>query len=94
MLCNTTVEMGWVSGTTQAVTGAFIERATAAFRNAMTPAADRAGTSSEALDQLARYMTSVWLGVLVLLRSAAPAETVESVADGAVLHLATTFGDF
>lgn len=91
MLANTTVEMGWVAGNTQAVTAAFVTRATAAFRHAMAPAADRAGMSSDDLDQQANYMTSVWLGVLVLLRSDASAGAVDSVAGGAAAHLAGTF---
>lgn len=89
MLANATVEFGSRDGPSRDVSQRFIGRAQEAFLNALTQARD-AGALARDVDVAgeAAFLTSSWLGMLVLSRGKAPAKTFDGVAARVAAHLA------
>lgn len=87
-LVNMTVEMGSADPISKRWSRAFIKRATDGFANAL-----RNGKASGALPaqvdvaRQADFLTSTWLGMLVLLRGGAAPKVLEATADVAETHL-------
>jgi AcrR family transcriptional regulator len=84
LLCNTAVEFGAVDPTGSGAVQRYFDRLSGAFRNALDNARKR-GHLPDSVDtrKEADLLTSVVLGLFVLIRAKAPSETIENAASAA-----------
>lgn len=88
LLCNTAVALAPLDEESREVSSRFIKRATTAFRHALKNARDSGVLAPQVdLAEEAQFLTTTWLGILVLLRAKAPAKTLTSSARAAKAHL-------
>ena len=80
MLTNASVELGAYDPPSQEISDDYISRVSAAFENALQ-GGKAAGMIRSDVDvgQEARFLTSTWLGMLVLARAKAPAPMLDAV---------------
>jgi TetR/AcrR family transcriptional repressor of nem operon len=88
LLCNSGTEQAPTPAHSQAVTQRFIDRLTAAFRNALTNARLSGALASDApIEDLARSFPTVLVGIFVLSRAKVDAAVIRAAADEALRRL-------
>lgn len=88
LLCNTAVEFGPDDPGGQGFVQAYFSRVSSAFRVALTGAAQRGEVCLDVdVDAEAALLTSVVLGLFVMIRAKAPAAVIEQAARAAVAHV-------
>ncbi len=86
LLCNNSIELAPHDKESRVFSTKFVDRTSGAFRNAI----ENAGSDALAvpdIEKLAAYLTSAYLGILVLLRLKASPDFIQSVAEAATEHL-------
>lgn len=88
LLTNASVELASREASTREIAAGFVERVTLAFENALRGARDAGELAKDvAVTQEAGFLTSTWLGMLVLARSCASPEALEAVPGAIARHL-------
>jgi TetR/AcrR family transcriptional repressor of nem operon len=79
LLCNTAVERGALEPGAGRHVDAYLERLTAAFRQALSNGQQRGEVNPEAdIDELAAYFTTALIGVAASIRASAPPSQVQA----------------
>lgn len=94
LLANMTIEMAGADPRSLEISQAFIGRVQGAFENGLTNARAAGAVHPDTdLRTQAQFLTSAWLGVLVLLRSNGAPEIIQATARAAKEHLERLKGD-